>query len=465
MIIKLLKVKVRVFKMDKIWYAIDIIFKIKGETNMIERYARPEMQAIWSRKNQFDSWLKVEVAVDKAWADLGEIPAADYQKIAANASFDLDRIDELEAQTHHDVIAFTRAVSESLGAERKWVHYGLTSTDVVDTAQSLRIKAANEIIEADLVEFAATLKNLAVQYKDLVVIGRTHGIHAEPTTLGLKFLRWYAEANRNLERFRHARKEIEVGKISGAVGTFANVPLAVEESVCETLGLGVQPISTQILPRDLHAQYLSCLALIASMVEEIATEIRSLQRTEINEVREGFAKGQKGSSAMPHKRNPISSENVSGLARVIRGEMVTAFEDINLWHERDISHSSAERVILPDSTEATDYILHRMNRVLNNLVVNEAEIQKNLELNHGLIFSQHVMLALIEAGWSREKAYDTIQPITMAVWQTGQPFKQMLLQDPAIMATLTTTEIEQLFDIKYHLRNVDNIYRRLGVIE
>ncbi|KRN93287.1 adenylosuccinate lyase [Pediococcus stilesii] len=430
---------------------------------MIDRYARPEMQEIWSRQSQFQSWLEVEVAVVKAWNKEGKVPDQDLELIEKNAKFDLNRIDELESQTHHDVIAFTRSVSESLGEERKWIHYGLTSTDVVDTAQSLRIKAANEIISADLEKFKETLKVLALKYKDLIAVGRTHGIHAEPTTIGLKFLRWYSEINRNIDRFNHARKNIEVGKISGAVGTFANITPQIEEWVCQMLGIGHQEISTQILPRDLHAEYLSVLALIASEVEEIATEIRHLQRTEVNEMREGFAKGQKGSSAMPHKRNPIGSENVSGLSRVVRGEMVTAFEDINLWHERDISHSSAERVILPDSTSLVDYILNRMNRILNNLVINEDEVKKDLEMTHGLIFSQQVMLKLIDKGWTREEAYDTVQPIAMTVWNTGEHFMDLLLKDEKIKTTLSDEEVRSIFNYQYHLKNINEIYRRCGL--
>ncbi|TLQ05426.1 adenylosuccinate lyase [Pediococcus stilesii] len=430
---------------------------------MIDRYARPEMQEIWSRQSQFQSWLEVEVAVVKAWNKEGKVPDQDLELIEKNAKFDLNRIDELESQTHHDVIAFTRSVSESLGEERKWIHYGLTSTDVVDTAQSLRIKAANEIISADLEKFKETLKVLALKYKDLIAVGRTHGIHAEPTTIGLKFLRWYSEINRNIDRFNHARKNIEVGKISGAVGTFANITPQIEEWVCQMLGIGHQEISTQILPRDLHAEYLSVLALIASEVEEIATEIRHLQRTEVNEMREGFAKGQKGSSAMPHKRNPIGSENVSGLSRVVRGEMVTAFEDINLWHERDISHSSAERVILPDSTSLVDYILNRMNRILNILVINEDEVKKDLEMTHGLIFSQQVMLKLIDKGWTREEAYDTVQPIAMTVWNTGEHFMDLLLKDEKIKTTLSDEEVRSIFNYQYHLKNINEIYRRCGL--
>lgn len=430
---------------------------------MLERYMRKGMEDIWSRQRQFETWLDTEKAVVEAWNFVGEIPTDDYQKIEENASFDIDRIDELEQITHHDVIAFTRTVSESLGDEKKWVHYGLTSTDVVDTAQSIRIKQANDIIEKDLMDFSNELKALAIKYKKLVVVGRTHGIHAEPTTLGLKFLRWYSETQRNINRFKQVRKEIEVGKISGAVGTFANVPPEVEERVCARLGLGVQDISTQVLPRDLHANYMSELALIGSEIEEIATEIRALQRTEINELREGFAKGQKGSSAMPHKRNPISSENVSGLARVLKGEMVTSFENINLWHERDISHSSAERIILPDATALVDYILNRMTNVLRGLVVNEDAIKRNLEQTHGLIFSQHILLSLIEAGWSREDAYDTIQPITMQVWETGISFKDLLLKNNRIVDSIGKEHLTQLFDLNFHLRNVDKIFARFDM--
>jgi adenylosuccinate lyase len=297
----------------------------------------------------------------------------------------------------------------------------------------------------------------------LITVGRTHGIHAEPTTIGLKFLRWYSEINRNIERFKQARQHIEVGKISGAVGTFANITPQIEEWVCEMLGIRHQEISTQILPRDLHAEYLSVLALIASQIEEMATEIRHLQRTEVNEMREGFAKGQKGSSAMPHKRNPIGSENVSGLSRVVRGEMVTAFENMNLWHERDISHSSAERVILPDATSLVDYVLNRMNRILNNLVINEDEIKKDLEMTHGLIFSQQVMLKLIDKGWTREEAYDTVQPIAMEVWNTGQHFMDLLLKDSKIKTTLSDEEVKSIFNYRYHLKNVDAIYQRCGI--
>ena len=312
---------------------------------MLERYTRPEMGQIWSLENQYASWLAVEIAIDEAWAKLGEVQVADAQKIRANARFDVERIADIEAVTHHDMVAFTRNVSESLGAERKWIHFGVTSTDVVDTAQGYRLKQANAVLRADIVTLIATLKNLALTYKETVMIGRTHGVQAEPTTFGLKIARWYAEMQRNLERFDRAAAGVETGKISGAVGTFANVPPEVEAAVCEQLGISAQPIASQVLPRDLHADYVATLALIGTSIEEFATEIRSLQRSEIHEVEEHFNPGQKGSSAMPHKRNPIGSENVTGLARVLRGTVVTAYENVSLWHERDISHSSAERMI------------------------------------------------------------------------------------------------------------------------
>ena len=316
---------------------------------MIDRYSRPEMAAIWSEENKYKAWLEVEILADEAWAELGEIPKEDVAKIRANASFDVDRILEIEQQTRHDVVAFTRAVSESLGQERKWVHYGLTSTDVVDTAYGYLYKQANEIIRKDLHNFLEIIANKAKEHKFTIMMGRTHGVHAEPTTFGLKLATWYSEMKRNIERFEHAAAGVEAGKISGAVGNFANIPPFVEAYVCEKLGIRAQEISTQVLPRDLHAEYFAVLASIATSIERMATEIRGLQKSEQREVEEYFAKGQKGSSAMPHKRNPIGSENMTGLARVIRGHMVTAYENVSLWHERDISHSSAERIISPDT--------------------------------------------------------------------------------------------------------------------
>ncbi|MGW54694.1 adenylosuccinate lyase, partial [Listeria monocytogenes] len=326
---------------------------------MLERYTRKEMGNIWTEQNRYQAWLEVEILACEAWAELGDIPKEDVAKIRANAKFDVDRIHEIELETRHDVVAFTRSVSESLGAERKWVHYGLTSTDVVDTANSYLLKQANEILRKDLENFIAIIGEKAKEHKYTVTMGRTHGVHAEPTTFGLKLALWYEEMKRNLERFNFAADGVEFGKISGAVGTYANIDPFVETYVCEKLGTTPAPISTQTLQRDRHAEYLATLALIATSVEKFAVEVRALQKSEVREVEEFFAKGQKGSSAMPHKRNPIGSENVTGLARVIRGHMVTAYENVPLWHERDISHSSAERIILPDSTILLDYILNR----------------------------------------------------------------------------------------------------------
>ncbi|HAA9747141.1 TPA_asm: adenylosuccinate lyase, partial [Listeria monocytogenes] len=336
---------------------------------MLERYTRKEMGNIWTEQNRYQAWLEVEILACEAWAELGDIPKEDVAKIRANAKFDVDRIHEIELETRHDVVAFTRSVSESLGAERKWVHYGLTSTDVVDTANSYLLKQANEILRKDLENFIAIIGEKAKEHKYTVTMGRTHGVHAEPTTFGLKLALWYEEMKRNLERFNFAADGVEFGKISGAVGTYANIDPFVETYVCEKLGTTPAPISTQTLQRDRHAEYLATLALIATSVEKFAVEVRALQKSEVREVEEFFAKGQKGSSAMPHKRNPIGSENVTGLARVIRGHMVTAYENVPLWHERDISHSSAERIILPDSTILLDYILNRFGNIVKNLTV------------------------------------------------------------------------------------------------
>lgn len=430
---------------------------------MLERYTRPEMGKVWTNENKYHAWLQVEIAATNAWAELGEVPVEDAKKIAKNASFTAERVAELEEITHHDVVAFTRTVSESLGPEKKWVHFGLTSTDVVDTAQGYILKQANEIIRKDLENLKQTIAKKAKEYKYTVMMGRTHGVQAEPTTFGLKLARWYAEINRNIERFEHAAKGVESGKISGAVGTFANVPPAVETSVLKQLGLTQQPITSQVLPRDLHAEYLAMLALIATGIENWATEIRSLQRSEIHEVEEHFRAGQKGSSAMPHKRNPIGSENLSGMARVVRGQMITAYEDVTLWHERDISHSSAERVILPDSTIAIDYMLNRFNRILTNLDVFPETMLKNMDRTYGLIYSQRVLLKLIdEAGLSREKAYDMVQKLTAKSWNEQKQFRP-LVENSEIMNYLSKEDIEDAFDYHYHLRHVDEIFEKVGL--
>ena len=430
---------------------------------MLERYTRPEMGKIWSDENKYEAWLKVEIAATNAWSELGEVPKEDAAKIAQNASFTPERVAELEQVTHHDVVAFTRTVSESLGPEKKWVHFGLTSTDVVDTAQGYILKQADAIIRQDLHELKKTIAEKARKYKNTVEMGRTHGVQAEPTTFGLKLARWYAEINRDIERFEHAAKGVESGKISGAVGTFANVPPAVETSVLKQLGLTQQPITSQVLPRDLHAEYVATLALIATSIENWATEIRSLQRSEIHEVEEHFRAGQKGSSAMPHKRNPIGSENLCGMARVLRGHIITAYEDISLWHERDISHSSAERVILPDTTIGIDYMLNRFNRILTNLDVFPETMLKNMDKTYGLIYSQRLLLKLIdEAGLSRENAYDMVQKLTTRSWNEGISFRK-LVEDSQIMNYLSEDDVADAFDYHYHLRHVDEIFKKVGL--
>ena len=392
---------------------------------MLERYTRPEMGAIWSEENKYQAWLEVEILAAEAWAELGEIPKEDVALLREKASFDVARILEIEQETRHDVVAFTRAVSESLGEESKWVHFGLTSTDVVDTAYGYLYKQANDIIRRDLENFTNIIADKAREHKYTIMMGRTHGVHAEPTTFGLKLATWYSEMKRNMERFEAVAKGVEAGKISGAVGNFANIPPFVEEYVCERLGIRPQEISTQVLPRDLHADYFNCLALIATSVERMATEIRGLQKSEQREVEEFFAKGQKGSSAMPHKRNPIGSENMTGLARVLRGHMVTAMEDVVLWHERDISHSSAERIIAPDSTILLDYMLNRFGNIVKNLTVFPDNMRRNMGATFGLIYSQRVLLSLIEKGMTREAAYDLVQPKTAEAWDQQVDFKQL----------------------------------------
>ncbi|WP_461202330.1 adenylosuccinate lyase [Anoxybacillus sp. TBDG-1] len=430
---------------------------------MIERYTRPEMGAIWTEENRFRAWLEVEILACEAWAELGVIPKEDVVKIRQNASFDIARIKEIEEETRHDVVAFTRAVSETLGEERKWVHYGLTSTDVVDTALSYLLKQANEILLRDLENFMAVLKEKAIEHKYTVMMGRTHGVHAEPTTFGLKLALWYAEMERNLERFKQAVETVRVGKISGAVGTYANIDPFVEQYVCEKLGLQPAPISTQTLQRDRHAHYMATLALIATSIEKFAVEIRGLQKSETREVEEFFAKGQKGSSAMPHKRNPIGSENMTGMARVIRGYMLTAYENVPLWHERDISHSSAERIILPDATIALNYMLNRFTNIVKNLTVFPENMKKNMDRTLGLIYSQRVLLALIDTGMTREEAYDLVQPKAMEAWEKQVPFRSLIEADGVITSRLTKEQIADCFDYNYHLKHVDTIFSRLGL--
>ena len=372
---------------------------------MIERYGREVMRQVWTEENKFNAYLKVEILTAEAWRELGVVPAEDVEKLWAKATFNIDRIKEIELQTRHDIVAFTRTVSESLGEERKWVHYGLTSTDVVDTANGYLFSQANKIIEEDIVKFLEVLKRQALRFKYTPCIGRTHGIHADITSFGLKWVLWYEEMRRNLERFRTAARGVEVGKIGGAVGNFANIPPFVQDYVCEKLGIDSANISTQVIQRDRHAYYMATLAVIGASLEQMALEVRNLQRTEVHEVEESFGKGQKGSSAMPHKRNPISSENICGCARVLRGYMATAYENVALWHERDISHSATERIIMPDATILLDYMLNRFMGILDNLVVFEEQMKANIYRTNGVIFAQRVMNALIEKGFVREKAW------------------------------------------------------------
>ena len=428
---------------------------------MIPRYSRPEMSAVWTEENKFGAYLKVEIEAAAAWSQLGVIPAEDVEKLRTKATFDVQRIYEIEKETRHDIVAFTRAVSESLGDEKKWVHYGLTSTDVVDTANGYLLKQANNILRKDLQRFIEILKKRAYEFKDTPCIGRTHGVHADITALGLKWALWFEEMRRNIERFEMAAADVECGKISGAVGNFANTPPFVQDYVCEQLGIHSARISTQVLQRDRHAHYMGTLALIASTMEQMAVEVRHWQRTELREAEEAFGKGQKGSSAMPHKRNPIGSENMCGCARILRGYMVSAYENIPLWHERDISHSSAERIMLPDATILLDYMLNRFGNILENLVVFPENMLKNIYLTHKVIFAQRVMTALINKGFSRESAYDLVQPIAMKAWFEGQDYKELLSQNETVMSHFTPEELDQCFTLEYYLKQVPAIFERV----
>jgi adenylosuccinate lyase len=421
------------------------------------------MAKVWTEDNKYQAWLEVEILASEAWAELGIIPKDEVKNIRPNAHVDAKRIQKIEQETRHDVVAFTRQVSETLGEEKKWVHYGLTSTDVVDTAQSFVLKQANEIIQKDLENFIDILADKARAHKHTIMMGRTHGVHAEPTSFGIKMALWHQEMKRNLKRFKDVREEIEVGKMSGAVGTFANIPPEVEAYVCQHLGLNVAEVSTQTLQRDRHAHYIAVLALIATSIEKFAVEVRHLQKTETREVEEAFRKGQKGSSAMPHKRNPIGSENVSGLARVIRGYVTTAYENVPLWHERDISHSSAERIMLPDVTIALDYMLNRFGNIMKNLTVFEDNMKANIDKTFGLVYSQQIMLALIDKGMSREKAYDIVQPKAMESWETKVSLQTLASEDKAITEVLNEEELEACFDESHHLRRVDTIFKRAGL--
>ncbi len=429
---------------------------------MIERYSRPQMKKTWSDENKFDQWLKVEIAVCEAWAELGEIPQEDIVKIR-KAGYNLNRVAEFLKVTHHDVTAFLNSVAESLGEESRFVHLGLTSSDVIDTALSLQLTQAVDILSEDVAELISVLKNKAVEHKYTIMMGRTHGVHAEPTTFGLKIALWSEEMKRNAQRLAEARKNISVGKISGAVGTYATVPPQVEKIACARLGLAPAPISSQIIQRDRHAQFLTTLAIIASSLEKFATEIRGLQRTEVREVEEPFETGQTGSSAMPHKRNPELCERICGLARLIRGHALTSLENIALWHERDISHSSTERIILPDSGLALDYMLSIFTSIMKGLKVYPENMRRNIELSQGLVFSQRILIALINKGLTREEAYKMVQDPAMKAWEEKKGFLSLLEADRRITAHLSKKELDSLFDYGYYLKHVDEVFERLGL--
>jgi len=430
---------------------------------MIPRYTRPEMGAIWTDEHKYETWLKVEIAACEAQAELGRIPQEAVTNIRKKANFSVDRILEIESEVKHDVIAFLTNVAEYVGEDARYIHLGMTSSDLLDTSLALLMKEAGNIIIDDLTNLRKVLKRQALAHKNTICIGRSHGIHAEPYSFGLKFALWYDEMGRNLERMKRAIHAVSKGQISGAIGTFAFIDPAVEEKVCEKLGLQPAPITTQIIQRDIHAEFMNAMALIGSSVEKIAVEIRHLQRTEVLEAEEPFTKGQKGSSAMPHKRNPIGSENVSGLARLLRSNALASMENIALWHERDISHSSVERVALPDSCIIADYILARITKILDNLVVYPEHMLRNLRLTKGLIFSQPVLLALTEKGLSREDAYKIVQSHAMACWQNNSDFKQAIASDPKVRELLTTEEIDRCFDESVGLKHVDYIYNRVGL--
>ena len=428
---------------------------------MIPRYTRPEMGKIWTEQRKFETWLEIELLACEALSQLGEIPAEVVREIREKASFNVDRVNEIEKVTKHDVIAFLTNVGEFVGPLSRYLHYGLTSSDILDTSLALLLKEASELILQDLQRLLGVLKEKAFQYKETLMIGRSHGIHAEPITFGLKMALWYDEMKRNLVRMERAKEAASVGKISGAVGTFAHIPPFVEEYVCKRLGLKPAPISTQIVQRDHHAEFFTTLAIIASSIEKFSVELRHLQRTEVLEAEEFFSKGQKGSSAMPHKRNPISAENLSGLARLVRSYSIASLENIPLWHERDISHSSVERVIAPDATILIDYMLNRLTSIIENLIVYPENMKTNLERLGGLIHSEAILLLLTKKGLSREEAYAVVQRNAMKIWEKGGDFKTLLSQDDAIQRLLTQEKLDDTFDVRHHLKHVEDIFRRV----
>ncbi|HVI11047.1 MAG TPA: adenylosuccinate lyase [Candidatus Binatia bacterium] len=428
---------------------------------MIPRYTRPEMGRIWNDENRFRTWLQVEIAATETLAEAGMVPKAAAKAIRERADFRVERIHEIEAEVRHDVIAFTTAVAEFVGPESRWFHYGLTSNDVVDTAQALLIKQASELIGKDLERLAEVLEKRAWEFKDTPMVGRTHGVHAEPITFGFKIANWYSETQRNIARFAAAAEDMRVGKFSGAVGIFAHLTPELEEKICARLGLKAAAVSSQVIQRDRHAAYLATLAVIASTLDKIATEIRHLQRTEVREAEEFFSEKQKGSSAMPHKRNPVNAEQISGLARVVRSNAQAGFENVALWHERDISHSSAERVILPDSTTLVDYLLNKTSNLVETMFVYPERMMANLEGTRGLIFSGQLLLDLVEHGVSREDAYRLVQSHAMRAWRENLNFRELVLSDPEISAKVPRKQVEHAFDLQRQLKNVDGIFARV----
>ncbi|MCK4400929.1 adenylosuccinate lyase [bacterium] len=430
---------------------------------MISRYSLPDMKGIWSDENKFNTWLKIELLACEALCELGDIPEKSLKKIKDKSKFDIKRIHQIEKVVKHDVIAFLTSISEKVGKDARFIHMGLTSSDVLDTALSYNMTQAVDLLLKDLQNLRTALKKLAKKHKTTIMIGRSHGVHAEPMTFGLKMLLWFDEVGRHIHRLEHARNTIKYGKISGAVGTYANIDPYVEQYVCKKLGLSPSPLSTQVLQRDRHAELMTTLGLIASSLEKFATEIRALQRTEVNEAQEFFAKGQKGSSAMPHKKNPIICERICGLARLVRANSIPAMENISLWHERDISHSSVERVIIPDSTIALDYMLSKFTGIVKNLVVNTKNMKKNIDKTKGSIFSQTVLLKLIKKGLIRESAYKIVQQSAMKSTKEKRDFKTAILKNKKICNILSIEEIEESFDIKIHLKNVEEIYKRFGI--
>ena len=428
---------------------------------MIPRYTRPEMARIWSDENRFRTWLAVEVAATETLAAAGIVPKDAAQAIRARAGFNVERIFEIEAEVKHDVIAFTTAVAEIVGPHARWFHYGLTSNDVVDTAQALLIQQASALIASDLDRLAEVLEHRAWEFKDTPMIGRTHGIHAEPITFGFKIANWYSETLRNIARFKAAAEDLRVGKFSGAVGTFAHLTPELEEKMCARLGLKAAAVSSQVIQRDRHAHYLATLATVASTLDKIATEIRHLQRTEVREAEEYFSEKQKGSSAMPHKRNPVNCEQISGLARVVRANAQAGFENVALWHERDISHSSAERIIIPDSTTLADYLLNKTASLIETMFVYPERMRANLESTRGLVFSGQLLLDLVESGVSREDAYRLVQSHAMRAWKEDLDFRELVLNDPGIRGRVPRAKIERAFDLGRQLKNIDKIFARV----